>query len=345
MARSSQVSFDGEFEFTDDDARYQADVAETARSASPTAAGSPVTPSSSRPTLRATIERHYRDGNTERPFEPEGRQWLARVLPAFIRQSGIGAPPGSRGSSSRVVRRRCSARSRSSTARMGKRAYFNELMKASTLDAATRLAVADPGWTRDRFGLRAGHVPHRAPRSARVGRRLPPRLSRSCPPHRVRFRVAPRPFGRGGKGPLHAGAPDRSCSRPAPRSTRTSRRPACWCRSPKAATLDAAARGLLPGARHGRERLRAPRVLTALAERAIHGRLAPPDAGIVGDDRLGLRAGLLPGAGRRPPLDRDECASHSSRAVSMSARKFERGRVLQAVLEQPDVPQEVLVRC
>ena len=63
-----------------------------ARSASPTAAGSPVTPSSSRRTRSGTIERHYRDGSGERPFEPEGRQWLARVLPGFIRQSGIGAP-------------------------------------------------------------------------------------------------------------------------------------------------------------------------------------------------------------------------------------------------------------
>ena len=83
--------FEGEFEFTDDDLDVQR-----------------MSPNG---TLRVTdggwfsrhtvefradasgaIERRYREGTSERPFEPEGRQWLAQVLPAFIRQTGIGAP-------------------------------------------------------------------------------------------------------------------------------------------------------------------------------------------------------------------------------------------------------------
>ena len=37
------------------------------------------------------ITRRYRVGGSERPFEPEGRQWLATVLPKFVRQSGFNA--------------------------------------------------------------------------------------------------------------------------------------------------------------------------------------------------------------------------------------------------------------
>ena len=38
------------------------------------------------------IQRRFWVGWKEQPFEPEGRKWLAGVLPRFIRQSGIGAP-------------------------------------------------------------------------------------------------------------------------------------------------------------------------------------------------------------------------------------------------------------
>jgi hypothetical protein len=37
------------------------------------------------------IVRRYWVGSSERPFEPEGKQWLAQMLPRFVRQSGIGA--------------------------------------------------------------------------------------------------------------------------------------------------------------------------------------------------------------------------------------------------------------
>lgn len=38
------------------------------------------------------IERHYYVNGSERPFEPEGRQWLHDNLPKFVRNTGIAAP-------------------------------------------------------------------------------------------------------------------------------------------------------------------------------------------------------------------------------------------------------------
>jgi len=37
------------------------------------------------------ITRRFKAGASERPFEPEGREWLAKVLPKFVRQSGFAA--------------------------------------------------------------------------------------------------------------------------------------------------------------------------------------------------------------------------------------------------------------
>ncbi|HJR61408.1 MAG TPA: hypothetical protein VJ813_18500, partial [Vicinamibacterales bacterium] len=37
------------------------------------------------------ITRRFRVGNDERPYEPEGRLWLAQVLPRFVRQTGFAA--------------------------------------------------------------------------------------------------------------------------------------------------------------------------------------------------------------------------------------------------------------
>ncbi len=72
----------------------------------------------------------------ERAFEPEGRQWLATILPRFIRQSGFAA-------SSRVARflrtggRRGGARRDSRIeSSYAKKLYFSELLKQSPVDAA-----------------------------------------------------------------------------------------------------------------------------------------------------------------------------------------------------------------
>ena len=37
------------------------------------------------------INRTYREGTKNLPFEPDGRQWMASVLPEIIRTTGIGA--------------------------------------------------------------------------------------------------------------------------------------------------------------------------------------------------------------------------------------------------------------
>ncbi|RLD22858.1 MAG: hypothetical protein DRI71_06875 [Bacteroidetes bacterium] len=40
---------------------------------------------------QGAITREYREGNSKVPFDPEGRKWMASVLPEIIRTTGIGA--------------------------------------------------------------------------------------------------------------------------------------------------------------------------------------------------------------------------------------------------------------
>ncbi len=86
------------------------------------------------------ITRRYWVGSSERPFNPEGRQWLAQVLPHFIRQSGMGAPARV----ARIVKARGPAGVLAEISQIegswAKRVYFNELLK-SPLDAATARQV------------------------------------------------------------------------------------------------------------------------------------------------------------------------------------------------------------
>jgi beta-lactamase regulating signal transducer with metallopeptidase domain len=80
------------------------------------------------------LERRYWVGSSEKPFDPEGREWLAEALPRFIRQTGIGAPArvarileaeGVDGVLAEI------ARIEGSWAR---RLYYTELLKIDTLD-------------------------------------------------------------------------------------------------------------------------------------------------------------------------------------------------------------------
>jgi hypothetical protein len=95
---------------------------------------------------RGEISRRFWIGWTEKPFDPEGRKWLAAMLPRFIRQSGIGAP-------ARVARILKSAGVTGVLAEIslvegswGKRVYFSELMKSPGLSAAdVRRAFAQAG--------------------------------------------------------------------------------------------------------------------------------------------------------------------------------------------------------
>ena len=126
-----QVSYSGEFEFTDDDAdikqvssggylkisdgawlgRHSVEVRERG----------------------GQLERRYYVNGSERPYEPEGRQWLSANLPKFVRNTGIGAP-------GRVARFLKSGGVQAVTAEIGridstyvKGIYFRELFKQATL--------------------------------------------------------------------------------------------------------------------------------------------------------------------------------------------------------------------
>lgn len=135
-----EVSYDGEIEFTDDDS----DV----KSISP---GGYLKLSDGgwfggrgvdfRADAAGRITRRYRVGIVEKPYEPEGREWLARMLPRFIRQSGLGAP-------ARVARILKASGPKGVLAEItridgsyGKRIYFTELFRTGQLDAATTRAA------------------------------------------------------------------------------------------------------------------------------------------------------------------------------------------------------------
>jgi len=92
------------------------------------------------------VQRRYWVGSSEKPFNPEGRQWLTEVLPRFIRQTGIGAPAR--------VARILKAKGPSGVlaeitlieGSWAKRVYFSELLKTSSLDAqAVRAVLAQAG--------------------------------------------------------------------------------------------------------------------------------------------------------------------------------------------------------
>jgi hypothetical protein len=134
------VRFDGDVEFTDDDS----DV----KRLSPNGylkisdggwfSGRSV---EFRADSSGSIQRRFWIGSTEKPFDPEGRRWLADSLPRFIRQTGIGA-------AARVSRFLRSGGPSAVLAEIsaiegswGKRIYFTELLKATSLDASTRARV------------------------------------------------------------------------------------------------------------------------------------------------------------------------------------------------------------
>jgi beta-lactamase regulating signal transducer with metallopeptidase domain len=86
------------------------------------------------------ITRRYWVGSSERPFDPAGRQWLAQVLPRFIRQTGIGAPARV----ARILEARGAGGVLDEISRIegswAKRVYFNELLK-TRIDPATAQQV------------------------------------------------------------------------------------------------------------------------------------------------------------------------------------------------------------
>lgn len=92
------------------------------------------------------ITRRYWVGSSERPFDPEGRKWVASILPRFIRQSGIGAPARV----ARILKQKGPSGVLAEISLIegswAKRRYFSELLKAATLDSSTtRQVLAQAG--------------------------------------------------------------------------------------------------------------------------------------------------------------------------------------------------------
>jgi beta-lactamase regulating signal transducer with metallopeptidase domain len=93
-----------------------------------------------------TITRRFWTGMSEKPFEPEGRQWLAQVMPRFIRQTGIGAPARV----ARILKTQGVSGVLAEISRIegswAKRTYFAELLKTASLDStAVRQVLAQAG--------------------------------------------------------------------------------------------------------------------------------------------------------------------------------------------------------
>jgi beta-lactamase regulating signal transducer with metallopeptidase domain len=144
--RKVEVSYRGEIEFTDDDTdvkrlspgghlrikdggRFSTDNTVEFR-----ADGS------------GSIERRFWAGGRERPFEPDGRTWLAQMLPKFIRQSGIGAPARV----ARIMKSGGAAAVLSEISQIegsfARRVYFTELVKQPGLASTTiQQALAQAG--------------------------------------------------------------------------------------------------------------------------------------------------------------------------------------------------------
>ena len=131
-----EVKYDGEIEFSDDDT----DVKRLSPGGSLRIRDGGLFASHTvdfATDASGNVTRRFWVGMSERPFEPEGRQWLARMLPRFIRQTGIGAP-------ARVARILKAKGPAGVLAEIGliegswaKRTYFTLLLKTATLDSAT----------------------------------------------------------------------------------------------------------------------------------------------------------------------------------------------------------------
>lgn len=83
------------------------------------------------------ITRRYWVGASERPFDPDGRAWLAKTLPRFVRESGMGAPARV----ARILKAQGPSGVLAEISRIqsswAKRVYFQELLRTASLDAGT----------------------------------------------------------------------------------------------------------------------------------------------------------------------------------------------------------------
>ena len=144
-----EVRYDGDVEFTDDDA----DVKRLTPGGSLRIRdGGMMTSLMGGHTVEFTadgsgsVTRRFWVGSSERPFDPEGRKWLASILPRFIRQSGIGATARV----ARILKAKGPAGVLAEISLIegswAKRRYFTELLNATQLDpAAVRQVLVQAG--------------------------------------------------------------------------------------------------------------------------------------------------------------------------------------------------------
>jgi hypothetical protein len=89
------------------------------------------------------ITRRYFAGSGERPFEPEGREWLAQVLPRFVRQSAMFA----KDRVARFLRKGGVDAVLTEISQIegsyGKRVYLTQLVRQATIDPASARRVLD----------------------------------------------------------------------------------------------------------------------------------------------------------------------------------------------------------
>jgi hypothetical protein len=83
------------------------------------------------------ISRRYYVGGSERPFEPEGREWLKQMMPRFVRMSGFNAKERA----ARILRNGGPSAVLAEISQIqgdyAKKVYFVELLRIARLDAAT----------------------------------------------------------------------------------------------------------------------------------------------------------------------------------------------------------------
>jgi beta-lactamase regulating signal transducer with metallopeptidase domain len=136
------VNYRGEFEFTDDDldVKRMSPGAQLRISDGGWFKGKSVEFSADQ---SGQISRRYWSGSSERPFDPEGRQWLSQTLPRFIRQTGIGA----NARVARILKNGGPSAVLAEISRIdgswAKRVYFTALINAGSLDQATLTHVLE----------------------------------------------------------------------------------------------------------------------------------------------------------------------------------------------------------
>ena len=89
------------------------------------------------------ISRRYWVGSSERPFDPEGREWVAKVLLRIVRQSGFAAKERvarflSKGGPAAVL-----AEISMIQGSYGKKVYFTQLMKQARLDPSASVRLLE----------------------------------------------------------------------------------------------------------------------------------------------------------------------------------------------------------